>query len=316
MSLLIRKPGILTTVQDLGRFGARRLGVNTNGPMDAASVRAINLALGNVEHAAVLEMNFPAPEIEFDRDTAFCIGGADLGVTLDGRSIENHCTANATTGQILRFTKRESGNRAYLTVRGGLQTDKWLDSSSTNILAGVGGLCGRALIAGDIVECGSSTIGPQIRIGRSLIPSYSRFPTLRVISSGEYELLTALSEHSLQNETFVLTNDSNRMGFRLKGKPLHFLHSVELLTSAASFGTVQLLPDGQMIVLMADHQTAGGYPRIANIISADLPIAGQLGPGDRVSFKVVSNTVAEEAGLRFERDLRFFKVGLSLQLKA
>ena len=102
------------------------------------------------------------------------------------------------------------------------------------------------------------------------------------------------------------------MGFRLKGEQLHLLHSKELVSSATSFGTIQLLPDGQMIVLMADHQTAGGYPRIANIISADLPIAGQLGPGDRVSFKVVTVKDAEDAQLRFERDLRFFKVGIDL----
>lgn len=313
MSLRIRKPGILTTVQDLGRFGTRRLGVNANGPMDLAAVRAINISLGNDENDAVLEMHFPASEIEFDRDTAFCIGGADFGATLDSQPIENWCSATALKSQVLKFTKNISGNRAYLAVRGGLQIEKWLESSSTNILAGVGGHKGRALVAGDVVECSESTIRSSIRIGRSLVRRYSRFPTLRVVPSGEFELLTSLSECAFQNEMFTLTNDCNRMGFRLKGEPLHLLHPKELVSSATSFGTIQLLPEGQMIVLMADHQTAGGYPRIANIISADLPVAGQLGPGDKVSFKVVSVKEAEEAQLRFERDLRFFRVGINLQ---
>ena len=312
MSLLIRKPGILTTVQDFGRFGSRRLGVNTNGAMDSAAVKAINVALGNDSNDAALEIHFPAAEIEFDRNTAFCIGGADFGATLDAQSLENYFTAVAKKGQVLKFARKVSGNRAYLAVRGGLQTEKWLDSASTNILAGVGGQHGRALIAGDVIDCNESSIESPIKIGRSLFPRYSRFPTLRVVPSGEYDLLTALSERAFQNEMFTLTNDCNRMGFRLRGEPLHLLHLKELVSSATSFGTIQLLPDGQMIVLMADHQTAGGYPRIANIISVDLPIIGQLGPGDGVSFKVVSVKEAEDAQLCFERDLRFFKVGINL----
>lgn len=312
MSLIIRKPGILTTVQDLGRLGSRRLGVNPNGAMDLAAVSAINIALSNDDNAAVLEMHFPAPEIEFKHDTAFCIGGADFTAQIDGRTIENWCTASARKGQVLKFPTKVSGNRAYLAVAGGFQIENWCDSASTNILAGVGGHQGRTLVAGDTLECDESRSKRTMTIGRSLIPKYSRFPTLRVVQSGEYDLLTALSERVFQNEMFSLTNDSNRMGFRLKGEPLHLLHSKELVSSATSFGTIQLLPDGQMIVLMADHQTAGGYPRIANIISADLPIAGQLGPGDRVSFKVVTPREADDEHLRYERDLRFFKVGCNL----
>jgi antagonist of KipI len=314
MSLIIRKPGILTTVQDFGRFGARRLGINPNGPMDSAAVRTINISLGNPENAAVLEMHFPAAEIEFTCDTAICVGGAEFGATLDDEPMKNWQSVTALHGSVLRFNKRFSGHRCYLALRGGLKVDKWLNSSSTNVLAKVGGFEGRALVAGDEIGGSDSTITTPITIGRSLIPRYGSFPTLRVVPSGEFELLTALSEKTLQNGPFTLTNESNRMGFRLKGEPLHLLHPKELVSSATSFGTIQLLPDGQMIVLMADHQTAGGYPRIANIISADLPITGQLGPGDCVAFKLVSVKEAEDAQLRIDRDLRFFKVGIRLQL--
>jgi len=312
MSLVIRKPGILTTVQDLGRFGFRSLGVNPNGPMDTTAARAINIALGDDENAAVLEMHFPAPDIEFSEDTAFCIGGADFCPELDGKPISNWTTQVARKGQRLRFQTRIFGNRSYLAVNGGCVSPEWLGSKSTNLLASVGGNDGRALESGDTIACKSSHLEKTIRIGHSLIPDYCRAPTARVIPGAEFELLTAISERSLQTEIFTLTADSNRMGFRLQGEPLHLLHPKELVSAATTFGTIQLLPDGQMIVLMADHQTAGGYPRIGNIISADLPIAGQLGSGDRISFKLVSNVEAETAQLALERDLRFFRVGCRL----
>ena len=312
MSLVIRKPGILTTVQDLGRFGSRSLGVNPNGPMDVTAARAINIALGNDENAAVLEMHFPAPEIEFSNDTAFCIGGADFAPELDGKPIPNWTTQVARKDQRLRFRTRVLGNRSYFAVPGGCSSSEWLGSASTNLLASVGGNDGRAFESGDTIDCMSSCLEKTVCIGRSLIPNYSSFPALRVIRGAEFELLTAIGERAFQTEMFRLTADSNRMGFRLKGESVHLLHPKELVSAATTFGTIQLLPDGQMIILMADHQTAGGYPRIGNIISADLPVAGQLGSGDRISFKLVSTIEAETAQLALERDLRFFKVGRRL----
>ena len=312
MSFVTRKPGILTTIQDLGRFGFRSLGVNPNGPMDTTATRLVNIALGNDENAAVLEMHFPAPEIEFSDDTAFCIGGADFAPELDGKPISNWTTQIARKDQRLKFRTRIFGNRSYLAVRGGCVSSEWLGSASTNLLASVGGNGGRALESGDTIDCERSHLEKTVCIGRSLIPNYSRFPAVRVIPGAEFELLTAISERAFQTEMFTLIGDSNRMGFRLKGEPLHPLHPKELVSAATAFGTIQLLPDGQMIVLMADHQTAGGYPRVGNIISADLPVAGQLGPSDRISFKVVSTAEAEAAQLAFERDLRFFKVGCRL----
>ncbi len=312
MSLIVRKPGILTTVQDLGRFGSRRFGINPNGTMDKAAVRAINVALGNDENAAVLEMHFPAPEIEFDLETAFGISGADFGAELDGGPIRNWSTAQAPKGTVLKFRKKALGSRAYLAVRNGLDIEPWLGSRSTNLLANAGGF-GRQLAAGDVVQCRESRIDSPISIGPSFSAGYTAVPALRILPSGEYGLLTALSEQVFLSERFTLTNDSNRMGFRLKGPELHLVENKTLVSSAASFGTIQLLPDGQMIILMADHQTAGGYPRIGNIISADLPIAGQLGPGDRVTFKVVSVMEAENALAEFERELSFLKMGVRLK---
>jgi antagonist of KipI len=313
MSLLIRKPGILTTVQDLGRSGSRRFGINPNGVMDTVAARAINIALGNDENDAVLEMHFPAAEIEFTDDTFFAIGGADFAAELNGKAISNWQTVKCQNGSILKFREKINGNCTYLAVKGSFDIDPWLDSKSTNLSAGVGGFSGRALIAEDKIPWARSQHGSSISIGRSLLPRYSRFPTLRIVPGGEFDLLSAISERLLLNEMFTVTKDSNRMGYRLEGKPIHLLHKKELVSSPTAFGTIQLLPDGQMVMLMADHQTSGGYPRIGNVISADLPIAAQLGPNDRVGFKLVDVGEAEEIRMQLEHELTLFKVACRLK---
>ncbi len=314
MSLVIRKPGILTTVQDTGRTGARSFGINPNGAMDAASARLVNIILGNDESECVLEMHFPAPAIEFDANAMIAIGGADFSAKIDGVSISNWSTAFVPRGGVLTFPNRFSGNRAYLAVRGGFQIDKWLGSSSTNLIAGLGGLSGRKLMTGDRIACGDShRVANQHTIGSSILPRYSRFPTVRVLAASEFEFLTPVAEQIFLGEGFTLTNDCDRMGYRLKGKPMHLLDDLQMVSSAVTFGTIQLLPDGQIIILMADHQTSGGYPRIANVISVDLPILGQCGPGDGVSFTMVSIEEAERLVLEFEDKLNFLRVGCRLQ---
>lgn len=308
----IRKPGILTTVQDLGRVGSRTLGINPNGAMDQAGVKLINALLGNDENEAVLEMHFPAAEIEFNVECSFAIGGADLGAELDGVAVKNWTSLTAGSNSVLRFTKPRFGTRAYLAAAGGFAIDEWLGSRSTNLLAGVGGLDGRKLKAEDVINLREPRTTKPHTIGPSMIPKYSRFPTVRVVASGEFDLLTAISEKAFLNDGFTVTNDSNRMGYRLSGPPLYLLHKKEMVSAAVTFGTIQLLPDSQLIVLMADHQTAGGYPRIANVISVDLPLLAQLGTNDGVSFHLVSIEEAERLAAEFERDLNRLRTGIRL----
>lgn len=315
MALIIRKPGISTTVQDLGRIGARRFGVNPGGVMDKAAARAINIILGNPESAAVLETHFPAFEIEFDADTVFAIGGADLEASVDGLPVRNWRTLSASKGTVLNFKQKHLGERAYIAVQGGLRGDDWLGSVSTNLIAGLGGYSGRKLAAGDRIECGDAQEFASSEVGYSLIPRYSKHPTVRVLAGSEFDLLTAPSERSFRKESFALTNDCNRMGYRLSGPALHLLQSREMVSSAVCFGTVQLLPDGQLILLMADHQTSGGYPRIASVISVDLPLLAQCGPHDQVRFEIVSIDEAEQLALQFEKELNFLRVGCRLQNK-
>jgi antagonist of KipI len=310
MSLIFKKPGILSTVQDLGRTGSRSLGINPNGVMDAAAAKVANAVLGNADSAAVLEFHFPAPEIEFDTDMKIAIAGADFSARVDGVDLKNWSSSCVKRGSVLKFQRPNFGRRAYLAVEGGLGVDKWLGSSSTNLAAGVGGCSGRELIAGDRIECGTaSKTSPALEVGQSIMPSYSRYPTIRVICGNEFELLTATAEISFLRDSFELTNDCDRMGYRLTGKPLHLLDDLQMVSSAVTFGTIQMLPDGQLIILMADHQTSGGYPRLGNVASVDLPLLAQCGPGDTLRFSLISIEEAEGLALQFEKELKFLRVG-------
>ncbi len=313
MNILIQKSGILSTIQDLGRKGFRQLGINPNGAMDFRAVRLINILLGNDETEAVLEMHFPAPEILFETDVIVALGGADFGAKINDNPIENWRPFFIEKNQLLSFTKKTFGSRAYLSVKGGFKIEKWLGSASTNLTAKIGGFNGRNLIKGDKLPFKQRTANNQQRINykisKSLIPRYSSFPTVRVVAGAEFEELTALSERNFLKQIFNVRSDSDRMGFRFEGEPLYLLDDKELVSSAVNFGTIQLLPDGQMIVLMADHQTSGGYPRIAHVVSTDLPVLAQLGANDKVGFEMISMPEVENLLLEFEKDLNFLRIG-------
>lgn len=316
MSLFIQKSGILTTVQDLGRHKYRRFGINPNGVMDTIAARLINILLGNDENEAVLEMHFPAPQIVFEANAIFAIGGGDLTPTLDGKPIENWRCIFVKKGSTLTFAGKRSGNRSYLAVKSGFKVKEWLGSSSTNLAANIGGLDGRKLQTGDRVEIKAKVKRQKAKMGSrvssSLIPRYSPFPTVRVIAGAEFEAMSKASQKLLLDQDFTISNNSNRMGFRLTGEPITLSKPQELVSAAVNFGTIQLLPDGQLIVLMADQQTAGGYPRIAHIITHDLPLLAQLGANDKVAFHLVSIEHAEELAVDFEKELNFLRVGVRL----
>ena len=310
MSILIQKTGILTTVQDTGRTGFRHYGINPNGVMDTAAASLINILLGNLESEGVLEMHFPADTIHFEEVAVFAIGGAEFGAELDNSPVQNWRPVFAARGSTLKFTAKILGNRAYLAVAGGFHLERWLGSLSTNRVAGIGGFRGRKLKNGDRIFLNAKNAAPtrsNIRVSPSLIPRYASFPTVRITPGAEFDLLNALGQETFLKENFAISADSDRMGFRLRGKTMHLLNEIELVSSAVSFGTVQLLPDGQAIVLMADHQTSGGYPRLAHVAAVDLPLLGQLGPNDKVAFHLVTINEADDLILEFERDLNLFK---------
>lgn len=295
---------MFTSVQDLGRTGYRSFGVNPGGAMDSTAVRLINTLLGNAADSSALEMHFPAAEVLFECDTTFALGGADFAAELNGAGLERWRSIQAQGGDVLRFTSVVTGTRTYLAIAGGIAYEKQLGEATKRLKS-------KARLGIGVKASSGNYVGAQI--ASSMMPHYSRFPTVRVIDGPEFESLTGVSEASLFREQFTVSNDSDRMGFRLEGRPLYRMDEFELVSTGVTFGTIQLLPNGQMIVLMADHQTSGGYPRIAQVIGHDLPLLAQLGPGDKVAFHRIEIAEAERIAIQFERDLALLRAAVSLR---
>ena len=314
MGILVQKAGVLDTIQDLGRNGFRKFGINPNGVMDRNALRLINILLGNTENQSAIEMHFPASEFVFNEEAIFTLGGADFTATLNKNPLDLLRVHYAKKGDLLKFSRKRRGNRCYLGVNGGFEVENWLNSSSTNLIAKVGGKEGRTLQKGDeiVFNTAQTTKGAagNLQVAGNLRPEIETQVRLRLTPGAEYRRLTGISEQNFLEKTFRITQDSNRMGYKLEGTPLHLLNTSEVLSSAVNFGTIQLLPNGQMVVLMADHQTTGGYPRIGHIIETDLSKLAQCGPGDEVGFDLVSLAEAERCRADYERDLSFLRVGV------
>lgn len=312
MSILIRKAGLLDTVQDLGRVGYRSQGINPGGVTDRAAVRILNTLLGNKEAAPVIECHFPGPELEFKADAVVAIGGANFAPATDEEVLPSWTAVKLSAGSVLRFTSKKFGARAYIAVSGGgFVCDEWLGSCSTNLFAKAGGHLGKKLEAGD--ELGVPPIpavDPGYALGPGMIPAYGHGLELRVTEGPEHHLLTAQSENDFFKEEFIVGRDYSRMGLRLSGAQLGMISDEELVSCAVTPGVVQLPSGGEPVVLLADCQTTGGYPRIASVISTDLSLAAQLEPGDKVRFRSVSMETALGLRRRFEKDLSFLRLGI------
>lgn len=277
--------------------------------MDRTATRLVNMIVGNSEDEPVIEMHFPTAEFVFEEPCVFALGGGDFGASLNGEIVDNWRCVAAERSSVLKFRRKISGNRCYLSVSGGFGSQSLMSGSDTNIIR----FGSPRLRKSERVEIGPQTNVKDAtlnkRISNSLLPVYSTFPTVRILAGGEFDLLAESDKLILTEEDFVITNDSNRMGYRLKGPKLTPTQSTEMVSSSVSFGTMQLLPDGQLIILMADHQTTGGYPRVGNVIAVDLPLLAQLGANDKVAFKLIDIDEAERVTMQFEQDIRRLRIG-------
>jgi antagonist of KipI len=291
----VKKPGLFTTVQDLGRPNAISAGVPPGGAMDRFAHRAANLLVGNDEGAATLECTLSGPDLVTLTSCLIAITGADFDPHVNGMPESMWTGMFLSAGDELTFAGRRSGARAYIAVAGGVAGDRWLGSMSTNLLAARGGMRGRHLVAGDLIAMAGPTSAPSIsgrQLGRNLQPDYADH-TLRAIAGPHIRRLGADGRKSFFTSTFRVSRDADRMGYRLEGPPLD-ASGDELLSFGLAAGAVQVPRSGQPILLMADHQTAGGYPVVATVAGAAMPVAAQLVPGDELRFMEVS----VEAALR------------------
>jgi antagonist of KipI len=302
MALLVIRPGMLTTIQDLGRWGRQESGVPVAGPMDAYSHRLANRLLGNPDDAAALEITLIGPEFEASEETTCVVAGAEFETTVNGAAIESAKPFVVPAGARLRFGARRAGARATLAVRGGLAVPPVLGSRSTSVVSRMGPLGGRPLAAGDVLPIGPAGSGAPLSVGVPLtMPEGGA--RLRTMQGPHEAMFSADALLTLFSSRFIVTAESNRMGYRLDGPVLRHSASTDILSDATPIGSLQVPASGTPILLMADRQTTGGYPKIGTVIGADLPLAGQLAPGDWIEFVECSRADAVAALTRQEAAL-------------
>lgn len=330
MSVRVLTGGLQTTVQDLGRSGHQSQGVPVGGAMDRTALRLANIVVGNDESDAALEASLIGPALVFDHETLISLAGGDLEATVDGLTVPVWHAIWVPAGATLRFGRPRVGCRAYVAVAGGIDVPPVFGSRSTYLRARFGGHEGRALKPGDVLPLGRPSAHAQ-RIARELRsdagkataarwsvttllrPRYSDEVAVRLVAGAHTGALSAASRDALGGATFRVSSSSDRMGYRLEGATLSLRQPMELLSEGVVFGTVQLPPGGSPIVLMADAQTTGGYPRVGEVASVDLPLVAQLKPGDRLRFRLVSLEDAQALYLARETDIAQARTAIALR---
>ncbi len=284
-------PGLLTTVQDAGRPGHRRIGVSGAGPVDARAHAAANRAVGNPAGAAALECTVAGPALAFLAPARFAVAGADLGAVLERADLGDWPVplggaVLARPGNVLRFAGRRSGCRAYVALAGGLDVPAVLGSRSTDVPSAFGGLLGRALAAGDLLCVGRAAGGAEIAAPPA--GPFAARASVRVVLGPQADHFDEEELARLLSTPWRVGATSDRVGCRLEGEPLRHRGPAEILSDGMVPGSIQVPPDGRPIVMAADGPTTGGYPKIATVVTADLPLLGQLVPGEgEVRFEAV-----------------------------
>ncbi len=327
MGFEVIRPGLLTTVQDEGRIGYRRYGVPVGGVMDAFASRAANMLVGNARHSAVLEITMSGPELHMLKDQLISICGADLSVTVNQQPVPMWRPVLLRAGSVLRFGTSRHGLRAYLALAGGIDVPQVMGSRSTDLKTGLGGYLGRALRTSDVLGTGVITGEVQQWIQRMTMqlgpnecvaapawlisererPDYYGKPVIRVMHGQDISCFRSESVEQFYTGSYVVSPQSDRMGYRLQGPRLELEKPMNRLSEAVTYGTVQVPPDGQPIVLVADHQTIGGYPVIAQAAAVDLPILAQVRPGARISFEQITNEEARRLYVKREREFHLLE---------
>lgn len=294
----------LNTVQDLGRFGARHYGVSTSGVMDPVAFVVGNVLLGNPDNAAAIEVQTFPFVVRFLADTNFAVTGADTAATLDDHDLPPWWSATARRGQTLTLRPPASGARAYLTVAGGIDVPVILGSRSTHLRSEFGGFGGRSLEQGDVLRTldGEGHAAPWKSGGLGVVPPSFALPAtshkvlpVRVLRAGEYDLFSAAMQERFWATEWKITHHSDRGGYRLFGNPLKLASPVELRSYGLVAGIVQVPPSGEPIIQLSDANTAGGYPKIAAVIEADLWRLGQARLGSFIRFEEATYEAAVEA---------------------
>ena len=314
MSLKVLDPGPLTTVQDAGRTGYAAQGYRACGAADSYAYRLGNALIGNAPGAAVLECTLRGAALQFESDTVFALTGAESSATLDGAPVPYYAPLFAKAGSTLQMGMAPAGLRSYLAVSGGIATLPVLGSRATDLKCRIGGFEGRKLAKGDTLptgQCDTAALWQKItarQLARPLrdkriitaphpvrVQGTQTLPLLRAVPGPQDAAFTTAGLQTFTHGIYKLTPNCDRMACKLAGPAIEMKHGADILSDGIAAGSVQISADGQPIVMLADHQTTGGYAKIATVISADLPVLAQLRPGQAVAFTFVTPAQAIQA---------------------
>jgi antagonist of KipI len=332
MSLKVLRAGILSTLQDRGRYGYQRYGMPVGGVMDEHSHRLANLLVGNAEDEATLEFTLAGPRLEFTQTALIAICGGDFAATIGGREVPAARPVLARAGSVLDLAVCRLGCRAYLALAGGFDVPVVMGSKSTYLPASLGGFHGRALRRGDELTVQPAPAHLYPALHRALqtaedfvCPKWSVHANaallahdhhrIRFMQGRHFALFSEASRTQFISAEFRIAANSDRMGYRLEGPTLSLTEPGEVLPEAVTFGSIQVPPDGKPIVLMANRQTTGGYPLIGEVASVDLPLLAQLPPGDTLRFEPITLEQSEQLYLQRERELALMREGLRERAK-
>jgi antagonist of KipI len=290
MSLMVvESAGLQTTVQDFGREGYGVVGISASGAADAVALRLGNLLLENKAGAPALEMTLTGGTFLFPNGAVICLAGANFGAQADGKPLELWQPHAIWPGKRVVFGPTRDFARCYLCVAGGIGAAEFLGSASTHLLSGLGGWEGRALRKGDVLPIGRLEKNIRRRKLRTgVLDGLMPGKTLRVTRGPQSDWFPEEARRALVSGEYVVSEESNRMGLRLDGPRLAARGKVEMISEGTPLGAIQTTPSGQAIILFVEQQTTGGYPKIANVIGADLHSVGQLRPRDAIRFEEVS----------------------------
>jgi biotin-dependent carboxylase-like uncharacterized protein len=304
MTIRVIKPGLFTTVQDRGRYGFAHLGISPAGAADTVLLRIANLLAGNDEYAPLLEMTLLGPTLSFDEPAVVVLGGASCQCKLGADEVPANQAIEVPAGSILQCGSTTNGARSYLAVQGGFDVPLVMGSASTDVRGRFGGFEGRRLQSGDVLKIRPHVTRRVRRLRVEAMEGVRSSGPLRVTKGAQHDWFSAEMFSRFLSSPYAVSEQSDRAGLRLRGEPVSPLGKRQMLTDGIPLGAIQVPQDGQPIILFVDQQTTGGYPKIANVIAADMHRVGQLRPRDEVRFADVSIAEAVEALRAQERWLQ------------
>jgi antagonist of KipI len=308
----VHRPGLFTTIQDLGRYGFQRYGVPVSGAVDSYAFQVANLLVKNNSNDAGLEITLQGPELEFLHDNWIAITGANLSPMLNGEGVTCWQTQKVQKGDILSFGRIRSGCRAYLAIRGGINVPVVMNSRSTFVRGGLGGIEGRTLKQGDVVTgFDAEPLKTAFTLPSDLVPSYSNKLKVEVVLGPQSEYFTNEGLETFLSSEFTLTTEFDRMGNRYAGPPIEQITELNMVSDAIPPGSIQIPPAGKPVVIMRDAQITGGYPKIGVITTPDISLVGQAKPNDRIRFSKTSLSRAKDKHIKYLRNLQNIKHRLS-----